>query len=321
MENIIKPLSRLAIIIPCYNEEEVLPSSIKTLENILFDLINKSLISSDSFLLFIDDGSRDSTWEIIKKYKRTSGYIKAIRFSRNFGNQSAILAGLNETRKLNADIILTIDADLQQDVNKIEEFIKYYYKGYDIVAGVRNNQKSYNFIKRFFTKAFYQLINFLGVNLKPNHSEFRLINRKTLDIISNYKERNIFFRALFNELGLKTKYINFEVSKRQFGKSKFSLKKLFELALDGIVSYSTYPLRIVFLSGIFISSISFVVAVLILLEQLLKVNLIYDIQIFKVWVSFIMGVQILCIGIIGEYIGQILSEVKQRPRYIILEEI
>ncbi len=316
-----KPI-KFAIIVPCYNEEDVLPETINKLKEIMHNFIHDKKILPESFLLFVDDGSKDKTWKIISNAAKYSFCcVKALKFTRNYGNQAAILAGLNTAREIGADAILIIDADLQQDVNKIEEFIKYYNEGFDIVAGVKNDYKTYSFLKKVFSVLFYKLINWLGVDLRPNHSEFRLISKKTLNIIANFRERNIFIRGLFNELGLKTKYVNFDVKPRKYGQSKFSFKSLFSLAMDGIISFSTYPLRLVFFTGILISTGCFLVAILILIEQLLKVHLILDIEFYKVWTTFISGVQILCLGIIGEYIGQILIEVKGRPQYLIAEEI
>lgn len=313
--------TKLAIIIPCFNEEEVLSSTVNTLKEVFHNLISKGRISPESFLCFVDDGSRDNTWNIISNASKSSFFkIKAVRFTRNYGNQAAILAGLEEVRKTNADAVITIDADLQQDVSKIDEFVSAYEDGYDIVAGVRNNYQTC-FFDKLFSNIFYKLINFLGVKLTPNHSEYRLISRKTLEIISNFHERSIFLRGLFNDLGLKTKYIDYDVKKRDTGESKFSFKSRIKLASDAIVSFSTYPLKLVFLTGIVISLGCFILAIVILVEQIFKVNLIYDIEVYKVWTTFISGVQILSIGIIGEYIGQILIEVKDRPRYIIAEEI
>ncbi|MCQ2739069.1 MAG: glycosyltransferase family 2 protein [bacterium] len=314
--------TKLAVVIPCYNEQEVLPYTLDTLEQVILRLIAEKKISEESYLFFVDDGSRDNSWEIITTASQIRKInIKGVKFTTNYGNQSAILAGLNEVRKRGADAVLTIDADLQQDVNKIEEFVKYYEEGCDIVAGVRNDRKTDGFIKKIFSSFFYTFINWLGVRIKPNHSEYRLISKKTLGIIGYYTERNIFLRGLFHELGLKTKYVNFDVKPREHGQSKFSFMSLFALAMSGIVAFSTYPLRLVFFIGISISMISFIVAALIFFEQILKVNLIFDITFFKIWITFISGLQILCIGIIGEYIGQILTEVKGRPQYIIAEEL
>ncbi len=313
---------KLAIIIPCYNEEETLPHTLKKLWDVIHDLIRDRVISADSFIFLVDDGSKDRTWEIINTaHKRSFCKIKAVRFSRNYGNQAAILAGLKESEKLGVDAALTIDADLQQDVNKIRDFVQAYNEGYDIVAGVRNDRSTDSFFKKICSNAFYKIINILGVNITPNHSEFRLISRNTLNILSGFHERNIFLRGLFNELGLDTKYIYFDVKKREYGKSKFSFFSLLRLAIDGIVSFSIYPLRFVFVIGVLISVTSFFVAVLIILDQILKFTLITNIELFKIWMTFISGIQILCIGIIGEYIGQVLMEVKGRPRYIISKEL
>lgn len=313
---------KLAIIIPCYNEEETLPHTLSKLWGVIHELIRDRIISPDSFIFLVDDGSKDKTWEIIQTaHSRSFCKIKAVRFSRNYGNQAAILAGLEEARKLGVDAALTIDADLQQDVNKIGEFVKAYNEGYDIVAGVRNDRSTDTFFKKFCSNAFYKIINLLGVNITPNHSEFRLISRNTLNVLAGFHERNIFLRGLFNELGLETKYIPFDVQKREYGESKFSFFSLMQLAIDGIVSFSIYPLRFVFVIGVLISVTSFIVAVLIILDQILKFTIITNIELFKIWMTFISGIQILCIGIIGEYIGQVLLEVKGRPRYIISKEL
>ena len=312
----------LAISVPCYNEEACIPSTLKTLKEVLNNLVSEGLISEKSFLLFTDDGSKDKTWELISNaYKENLCNIKAVRFSRNFGNQAAILAGLEAARRYDVDAVLTIDADLQQDVNKIRDFVIGYNEGYDIVAGVRNDRDEEGFFKKMGAICFYKLINMLGVNMKPNHSEFRLISRNTLKILENYQERNIFLRGLFSELGLDTKYISFDVKQREYGVSKFSMMALYKLAIMGIVSFSTYPLRLVCFMGMLIAGASFLVAVLILIDQLMSVHMFNSIEFFKIWMSFIAGIQILCIGLIGEYVGQILAEVKGRPRYIISKEL
>ena len=311
----------LAISVPCYNEEACLPTTLETLKKVLENLVNEGLVSEKSFLLFTDDGSKDKTWEIISNaYKEHLCNIRAVRFSRNFGNQAAILAGLEAARRYDVDAVLTIDADLQQDVNKIKDFILAYNEGYDIVAGVRTDRDQEGLVKRYGAIAFYKLINLLGVKIKPDHSEFRLISRNTLKILENYQERNIFLRGLFYELGLDTKFISFDVKQREHGESKFSMVDLCKLAIMGMVSFSTYPLRLVCFMGMLIAGVSFLVAVFIFIDQL-SANVFARIEFFKIWMSFIAGIQILCIGLIGEYIGQILLEVKGRPRYIISKEL
>lgn len=313
--------TKLAIVIPCFNEAETLPDSLRKLWNIFNKMIDNKEISAESFVFLVDDGSEDETWDVIKTaYQNSNSKIKAVKFSRNFGNQAAIIAGLENAYKFGADAAITIDADLQQDVNKISEFIKAYEEGYDIVCGIRKNRTD-GFFKKFCANSFYKVINFLGVNIKPNHSEFRLVSRRTLEILSNYKETNLFIRGLFYDLGLKTKDIDFEVTERKYGESKFSFLSLFALAAKGIVSFSVRPLRIVFFLGFGISFISILLAIACIVRLIFHLNYLPGLELFETWETFAAGMQILCIGIIGEYIGQILTEVKARPRYITDEEL
>ncbi len=313
--------TKLAIVIPCYNEADMLPTSLQKLWKLFDKLIDNKEISSDSFIFLVDDGSSDGTWEVIKKaYEESKSRVRAVRFSRNFGNQAAIIAGLENAHRLGVDAAITIDADLQQDINKISEFIKAYKDGYDIVCGIRQNRTD-GFFKKICSNSFYKVINFLGVNIKPNHSEFRLVSRRTLEILSNYKETNLFIRGLFYDLGLKTKDIDFEVTERKYGESKFSFLSLFALAAKGIVSFSVRPLRIVFFLGFGISFISILLAIACIVRLIFHLNYLPGLELFETWETFAAGMQILCIGLIGEYIGQILTEVKARPRYITDEEL
>lgn len=313
--------TKLAIVIPCFNEALNLPLSLEKLWNILHKMIDDKCISPESFVFLVDDGSTDDSWEIIKKAHERSGYkVKAVRFSRNFGNQPAIIAGLENAYKLGADAAITIDADLQQDETKIAEFVKAYDEGYDIVCGIRKNRTD-GFFKKTCSDLFYKVINFLGVNIKPNHSEFRLVSRRTLEILSQYKEANLFIRGLFYDLGLKTKDIYFDVKERKFGESKFSFLSLLALAAKGIVSFSARPLRIVFFLGFGISFVSVLLALACIIRLIFHLNYLPGLELFETWETFATGMEILCIGIIGEYIGQILVEVKARPRYIADEEL
>ena len=196
--------SKIAVVIPCFNEEESLPNSLRKIWDCMEDLSNKGKISKDSLIFLIDDGSSDKTWEILSEaHRRAPEKVKAIKFTRNFGNQTAIFAGLKMIKIFDVDAAITIDADLQQDENKIEEFVEKFNEGYDIVAGVRENSEEYDFIKKQTSNLFYKLINWLGVNIKPNHSEFRLVSKKVLSLLDLYRENNLFLRGLFYELGLK----------------------------------------------------------------------------------------------------------------------
>lgn len=309
--------TRLAVIVPCYNEEETLPSTITRLMEILDDLIAKNIISSESFIYFVDDGSRDKTWSIIEAaHNENANKVKALKFTTNFGNQNAIIAGLEGVHKLGVDCAITIDADLQQDETKIGEFVQKFQQGAQIVGGIRNDRKTDGFFKKYTAIFFYKFMNILGVKIQPNHSEYRLVGKKALEIISNYHEAHLFLRGLFYELGLKTEYIYFDVKARKYGESKFNLISLFRLAAHGIISFSVRPLRFVFLTGLAISTISFIVGLVGIYLIIVDGKHLPGIRPFEIFETFIAGLQILCVGVIGEYIGQILEEVKARPRHI-----
>lgn len=313
---------RLAILIPAYNEELSVKHTSSVLADLLYKYINEGIIDKDSYILFVDDGSTDNTWGEILKAKEKYGFMKAIKFSKNFGNQNAIIAGYKTVSHIGCDMVVTIDADLQQDETKIKDFIEYYKKGYDIVLGVRKCYDNKYSFKNITSSLFYKMINFMGVNLKPGHSEYRLMGKKALRIINEYKEANIFVRGMIYDLGLKTKYISYDIKKRQFGKSKFDFITLSKMAVSAIVSFSTRPLRFVFFTGALISFMSVTLAFLMLIQLIFQIKILSpSIAPFEIWETFATGMEILCIGIIGEYISQTLIEVKGRPRYIIDEEI
>ena len=314
----------LALVIPCYNEEEVLQTTINKLSDLLSKMEQSDEISEKSFIFLVDDGSRDRTFSIIEEnHKKNPDKIKAVSFARNFGNQKAILAGMLELRKFDFDCCVTIDADLQQDENKISEFVQKFKEGNELVYGVKNERNDDSIIKKICALSFYKIMNLLGAKTCPNHSEFRLVSRKLTDVLATYSERNIFLRGVFQELGGTPAIVYYDVKKREAGTSKFSIFDLFSLAIQGITSFSTVPLRLVTIMGILISFCSFVLGFSVILEK------IFGLSVIEVpgWativaaVSFIGGIQILCIGIIGEYLGQVFTEVKSRPRYIIDKEL
>ena len=315
--------NKLGVIVPCFNEEESLKVNIELLRQRLFLLMEKELISEDSFICFIDDGSKDKTWQlIVNAHQNDSKHIKALKFTKNYGNQKALIAGLEYAQKLEVDCAVTIDADLQQDESKIEEFLAKFNNGAEIVYGVRKDRKTDNFWKKFTSNAFYKFMNIMGANIMPNHSEYRLMSRKALDILAQYPERNLFLRGIFFDTGLKSEIVEFDVKKREFGKSKFGYGSLFRLAAAGITSFSVRPLRIIFYIGIIISLISICwgcwTAFRLLADLPARIGAIDYYEIFEMFMS---GLQMLCIGIIGEYVGQILQEVKGRPRAIIEKEL
>lgn len=312
----------LALVIPCYNEEEVIETTVNKLIEILEDLNQKQKISHESFIYLVNDGSKDNTWDIIQElHSKYPSKVRALNFTRNFGNQRAILAGLLEVRKYNIDCCITLDADLQQDENKIVEFIEKYKNGSHIVCGVRNSRKTDSFLKKHTALAFYKVMNLLGVKIKPNHSDFRLTSSKVLDILSDYKEVNLFLRGIFHEFGYRTEFVDFDVKPRFAGTSKFSPWDLFSLAAKGITSFSVVPLRAVTFLGMLISLFSFVIGLNVIWEKLHSSYTLPGWTTIVVAITFIGGIQILCIGVIGEYLGQLFQEVKSRPRYIVENEL
>ncbi len=313
----------LSVIIPCLNEEESIPSTTKRLLEVLDELISDRVISDKSFLFYIDDGSSDKTWSIIEQLSdEYLNRVKGIKFSRNFGNQKAILAGLTESRKYNPDCFITIDADLQQDETKIGEFVQKYKAGNEIVCGIRNDRKTDGFFKKHSALAFYKLMNIMGVNIKMNHSDYRLIGSDAALALSQFKETNLFLRGVFQELGFKKEYVYFDVKPREIGVSKFTPLSLLLLALSGITSFSLVPLRLVTFVGFLMALASILVAF-----SALYVKFVGDSSLVPGWativvcVGFVGGVQILCLGIIAEYLGQLFQETKARPRYIIEKTI
>ena len=311
---------RLGIAIPCYNEEEVLEQSLDKLFVYLDELKQRNVVSQDSFICTVDDGSADKTWEIIENYGSKNHNLHAVKFSKNFGNQSALLAGMFKCRDFGADCVVTIDADLQQDERAIERFIEKYNQGNDIVCGIRKDRKTDSFFKKYTALAFYKLMTMLGAQIRPNHSDFRLVSRQALDILATYKEYNLFLRGIFHEFGLQMDYVYFDVRKRPAGVSKFSTSKLILLALDGVTSFSVIPLRLVTIIGILMWLVSFGLGVDVLYEKyILHTTL-------KGWATIVFitcligGTQTFCIGIIGEYVARIYREVKGRPRYIAEKE-
>ena len=313
---------RLAIVVPMYNEELCITRTVDVLTRLIEKYIEENLIENNSYILLVDDGSKDGTWNKTVEIKENNQYIKAIKFSKNFGNQYAIIAGYKQAQNIGCDAVVTIDADLQQDETKIKDFIEAYNDGYEIVCGIRRSYDNKYSFKSITSYLFYKVINFLGVYLHPNHSEYRLVGKKALNIINQYKETNIFVRGMIYDLGLKTKYISYNIRKREFGESKFNVVSLAKMAASAVVMFSIRPLRLVFLVGAVIATISMILAVLMFIQMWLEaIKLPNSVRFRDVVIMFVLGMQILCTGIIGEYIGQILIEIKGRPRYIIDEEI
>ena len=315
-----KPI--LSIIVPCLNEEESIPSTTKRLIEILSELISDNVISEKSFIFYVDDGSNDKTWDVISQVSvKNQNKVKGIKFSRNFGNQKAILAGLTETLKFEPDCFITIDADLQQDETKIKEFVLKYKEGSQIVCGIRNDRKTDGFFKKYSALAFYKLMNLMGVNIKMNHSDYRLIGSDAAKALAQYKETNLFLRGVFQELGFKKEYVYFDVKPRKIGTSKFTPFSLLMLAISGITSFSLVPLRLVTCIGFIMSILSFLLGLSAVYDHFIRQNTVPGWATIVVCVGFVGGIQILCLGIIAEYLGQLFQEAKARPRYIVEKTI
>uniref|UniRef100_UPI004026CD92 glycosyltransferase family 2 protein n=1 Tax=Candidatus Stercorousia sp. TaxID=3048886 RepID=UPI004026CD92 len=306
----------LAIIVPCFNEELCVKSTIEKLLILLNSLVDKNKIKNDSYLYLVDDGSVDNTWNIIEDAHKKDKRVKALKFIRNFGNQKALIAGLEGVRSLGCDCAVSIDADLQQDENAIELFIDEYMKGADIVSGIRNDRKTDSFFKKVTALMFYKTMNILGAKIPPNHSDYRLVSKRTLDVMELYPEKYLFLRGFFNELGLKTSYVHFNVKPRMAGESKFNFMSLMVLALNGITSYSVVPLRFVAVLGFFMALFGFLVGVETVIEKIFWHNSPNGWATTIILLCVFGGIQLFCLGLIGEYVGQVFREVKARPRYV-----
>lgn len=312
---------KLAIIIPCYNEELCVEATCLRLLDVMKDLATKQKISTDSYLYLVDDGSRDQTWKIIERLHNENPLIKGQKFIRNYGNQKALIAGLEGVKRIGCDCVVSIDADLQQDELAIENFLDEYQKGSDIVLGVRNDRKTDGFLKKTTAIMFYKVMNLLGAKITMNHSDYRLVSKRALDILELYPEKSLFLRGVFHELGLKTSTVYFNVKPRFAGNSKFNFMSLMGLALNGITSFSIVPLRIVACLGFLMALFGFLVGLETVFEKLFLHNSPNGFATMIILLCFFGGLQIFCLGVIGEYIGQVYREVKARPRYITEKEL
>ena len=311
----------LAIVVPCYNEELCVKNTADKLLAVISDLVGKNKINDNSYIYFVDDGSADKTWAYISEMHENNSHIKGTRFIKNFGNQKALIAGYEGVYNLGCDCVVSIDADLQQDEWAIERFIDEYMKGAIVVSGIRNNRKTDSFFKKTTALMFYKTMNLLGANIPVNHSDYRLVSREALEIMQQYPERALFLRGFFNEIESKTAYVNFDVKPRMAGESKFNFVKLLGLALNGITSYSVVPLRIIAVLGFIMAFVAFLVGLETVFEKIFFDNNPNGFATMIILLSFFGGIQICCLGIIGEYVGQVFREVKGRPRYIKGEEL
>ena len=305
----------LYVVVPCYNEEEVLTETTKQLEKKMNDLIQKKVISNKSRVMYVNDGSKDKTWELIEKINREHELFTGISLSRNRGHQNALLAGLM-TAKEYADVIISMDADLQDDINAIDEMIEKYHNGCDIVYGVRSSRKKDTWFKKTTAQGFYKFMKLMGVDIVYNHADYRLTSKRVLEHFSNYKEVNLFLRGMFTLIGYQSDVVYYERNERFAGESKYPLKKMLNFAWDGITSFSVRPIRFILMLGIIIFMISCLMTLYCIIVKLLG-NAVAGWTFLACSIWMLAGVQMLSLGIIGEYIGKMYNETKARPRYII----
>ena len=305
----------LYLVIPCYNEQEVLPETSRRLKEKMENLMDRNMISRDSKIMFVNDGSKDRTWEMIEELHDQDPLYQGVKLSRNRGHQNALLGGLM-TAKEYADMVISLDADLQDDIDVIDQFVEKYYEGCDIVYGVRSARTTDTFFKRFTAEGFYKIINLMGGEVVFNHADYRLMSKRALNELANYKEVNLFLRGLVPMIGFKTDVVTYERHERLAGESKYPLKKMLALAVDGITSLSIKPIRFIVFLGFMIFMCSILMLIYSLVQHFLgNTSIGWTSLIVSIWA--IGGLQLLAIGVIGEYIGKIYLETKERPRYII----
>ena len=306
-------IATLYIVVPCYNECEVFPSTVKELTNLLINMISDNKVSEKSRVLFVDDGSRDNTWELISNEFSTNNYVCGLKLAGNVGHQNALFAGLMAAKD-KCDITVSIDADLQDDTNSIIEMVDKYYKGFDIVYGVRSSRKKDTFFKRTTAQGFYKFMNKMGVKTVYNHADFRLMSSRAVEQLSNYPERNMFLRGIVPLIGYKTDCVYYERKERMAGESKYPFKKMVSFAFDGITSFSIKPITFIFTLGILIILCSLIAAIYVLIAYFCG-NAAPGWSSIMLSIWFIGGVQLVSVGLIGQYIGKIYVESKHRPRY------
>lgn len=308
-------MKTLYIVIPCYNEEEVLPETERRLTDKLIRMMDDGVISRKSRMVFVDDGSKDTTWELITGYYHENPLVLGVKSSRNRGHQNALLEGLF-TVKDYCDMVISMDADLQDDIEVLDEFVKQYYDGCEIVYGTRSTRKTDTFFKRFTAESYYKLLSSMGVEIVYNHADYRLMSRRAIEALMEYKEVNLFLRGIVPMIGFKTGVVSYARSSRFAGKSKYPLGKMLAFAMDGITSLSIKPIRFIMTMGVTV----FFISIIFLIHTFVGY---FQDRTIEGWATTIVsiwalgGLQLLAIGIIGEYIGKIYLETKGRPRFFV----
>lgn len=305
----------LYLVIPCYNEEAVLHETARQLMKKMKAMIERNMISEESKIMFVNDGSKDKTWDIIQELHRLNPIYSGVKLSRNKGHQNALLAGLMTARE-KADMVISLDADLQDDVNVIDKMVEKYYEGSDVVYGVRSARDTDTFFKKFTAEGFYKIMQAMGVEIVFNHADYRLMSKRALDGLSEFHEVNLFLRGIVPLIGYKSDIVTYERHERFAGESKYPLKKMLAFATDGITSFSIKLIRMITTCGFLIFSISILMLLyFIVIHMLGKTVQGWTSTVVSIWA--IGGLQLLAIGVIGEYIGKIYLETKVRPKYII----
>lgn len=307
----------LYLVVPCYNEEEVLPETSKRLGQKLSSLAEEGIISDKSRVLFVDDGSRDGTWKMISELYQGQGPFEGLKLSRNKGHQNALLAGLNAAVQL-CDVCISLDADLQDDIDAIDGMLEKYSEGCHIVYGVRNDRTTDTFFKRGTAQAFYKFMSVMGADVVKDHADYRLMSRRALEELLKFKEVNLFLRGMVPLVGFKSDVVSYKRGERFAGESKYPLKKMIAFALDGITSFSVKPIRFITALGFIIFSLSLLSLVILLVQKLWGQTVQgWTTLMGSVWL--LGGLNLLCLGVVGEYIGKIYMEAKGRPPFIVEE--
>ncbi len=306
-------------VVPCYNEEAVLPETVKELTAQLNGMIDAGLATEQSRMLFVDDGSKDKTWALIEQFNKENPFVNGVKLAHNRGHQNALLAGLM-TAKDECDCAISLDADLQDDVSVLPQFVQKFQEGCDVVYGVRNKRDTDTWFKRTTAEGFYKIMSRLGVETVYNHADYRLMSKRALDALSEYKEVNLFLRGIVPLIGYRSDYVYYDRHERFAGESKYPLKKMISFAIDGITSFSVKPLRIIANLGIVVSLISIVGLIYALVSYFTGSAVAgWTAIVCSIWL--LGGLQMLCLGVVGEYIGKIYNEVKGRPRFRIEKRI
>ncbi|RFB15030.1 glycosyltransferase [Bacillus sp. HNG] len=305
----------LTIVVPCYNEEEVLPETMKQLRTLLEELITDKLVSEKSRLLFVDDGSKDQTWSIIYKKGLEDSKIKGLKLARNVGHQNALLAGLFAAKR-QSDCLVSIDADLQDDIGVIHEFLNRYTEGYEVVYGVRKERRTDTFFKKHTAQGFYKLMQFMGVNLVYNHADYRLMSKRAVEVLEQFDESNLFLRGVVPLVGFQSTSVFYDRKERMAGETKYPLRKMLSFALDGITSFSITPIRFISMIGLLSFFVSlFFGGYFFYLKFSGQTQTGWTSMITSIWL--IGGLQLIALGFIGEYIGKIYKETKRRPKFVV----